>query len=95
MRRRLLKPIGTFMREHRLATFGALLVLAFLITGIFAPFLAPQDPNKIKGILSATATVEGASTTSAATSLSPPHAVPKSATTIAEIIDGYLTASPC
>jgi peptide/nickel transport system permease protein len=47
MRRRLLKPIGRFVREHRLATFGALLVLAFLITGIFAPFLAPQDPNKI------------------------------------------------
>jgi peptide/nickel transport system permease protein len=47
MRRRLIKPIGTFMRDHRLATFGALLVLAFLITGIFAPFLAPRDPNKI------------------------------------------------
>jgi len=46
-RKKVLKPIGTFMREQRLATFGAFLVLAFLITGIFAPVLAPQDPNQV------------------------------------------------
>lgn len=47
MIRSLLATIGRFARDHKLATFGAVLVLAFVLTGIFAPYLAPKDPNQI------------------------------------------------
>jgi peptide/nickel transport system permease protein len=35
------------VRKYRLATVGAVLVIGFLLTGLLAPWLAPQDPNKI------------------------------------------------
>lgn len=39
--------LRTFIRDHRLATVGALIVLLFVLTAIFAPWLAPKDPNAI------------------------------------------------
>jgi peptide/nickel transport system permease protein len=42
-----LDSIGEFIRYHRLATIGGLIVILFLLTGAFAPWLAPKDPNKI------------------------------------------------
>ena len=45
--RSLLKTIMKFARENKLAALGALIVIAFVITGIFAPELAPKDPNRV------------------------------------------------
>ncbi len=41
------RTIGRFMRQHRLATAGAFIVLAFLVVGALAPWIAPRDPNQI------------------------------------------------
>jgi peptide/nickel transport system permease protein len=35
-----------FLR-HRLAILGAIIILALIILALFAPWLAPQDPNKV------------------------------------------------
>jgi peptide/nickel transport system permease protein len=47
MLRKAFKTILGFARDHKLAAFGGLIVLAFVITGIFAPELAPKDPNRV------------------------------------------------
>lgn len=39
--------VREFVRNHRLATIGGLIVILFLLTGALAPQLAPTDPNKI------------------------------------------------
>jgi peptide/nickel transport system permease protein len=46
-RRRPPTALQIFIRLHRLAAIGALLVILFTLTGIFAPYLAPRDPNLI------------------------------------------------
>jgi len=45
--RKVLAAIFGFVRDHPLAAFGGLIVIAFVITGIFAPELAPRDPNRV------------------------------------------------
>jgi len=47
MLRNLSKTIVGFARDHKLAAFGAVIVLLFVITGIFAGQLAPKDPNQV------------------------------------------------
>ena len=47
MLRKAFKTILGFVRDHKLAAFGGLIVVAFVITGIFAPELAPKDPNRV------------------------------------------------
>lgn len=47
MIRRLVRVVAGFARDHKLATLGAIIVIAFVLTGIFAPQLAPKDPNKV------------------------------------------------
>lgn len=42
-----LRSIRAFARDHKLAAFGALIVIAFVITGVFADELAPKDPNRV------------------------------------------------
>jgi peptide/nickel transport system permease protein len=42
-----LRKVGGFARDHKLAALGAVLVAAFIFTGIFAPQLAPKDPNRV------------------------------------------------
>jgi peptide/nickel transport system permease protein len=42
-----LRGIAAFARDNKLAAFGALVVIAFIFTGIFADELAPKDPNRI------------------------------------------------
>ncbi|MGQ0570995.1 MAG: ABC transporter permease [Armatimonadota bacterium] len=39
--------LRVFVRLHRLAALGALLVLLFVLTGLLAPVLVPYDPNQI------------------------------------------------
>ena len=39
--------VWEFIRNYRLATIGGLIVILFLLTGLFAPLIAPRDPNKI------------------------------------------------
>jgi len=39
--------IQTFFRYHTLGAVGALIVLLFVLTGVFAPWIAPKDPNAI------------------------------------------------
>lgn len=39
--------LGGFCRDHPLAALGGLIVLAFIITGVFAEQLAPRDPNRV------------------------------------------------
>jgi peptide/nickel transport system permease protein len=46
-RRRPPSALQVFVRLHRLAAIGALLVILFTLTGIFAPYLSPRDPNLI------------------------------------------------
>jgi peptide/nickel transport system permease protein len=46
-RRRPPTALQIFVRLHRLAALGALLVILFTLTGIFAPVLSPRDPNLI------------------------------------------------
>lgn len=41
------KAIGRFLRLHRLAAVGAFIVIAFLVLGALAPWVAPKDPNAI------------------------------------------------
>ncbi len=45
--RRSPSALRVFVRLHRLAALGALLVIGFTLTGVFAPVLAPTDPNLI------------------------------------------------
>lgn len=45
--RRAVRPVLAFARDYKLAAFGGFLVVLFVLTGIFAPLLAPKDPNKI------------------------------------------------
>jgi peptide/nickel transport system permease protein len=45
--RKALGAIGGFVRDHKLAALGGLIVIAFVITGLFAPELAPKDPNRV------------------------------------------------
>jgi peptide/nickel transport system permease protein len=47
MPRKLLKVIFGFARDHKLAAIGAVLVLLFVFTGLFAEQLAPKDPNRV------------------------------------------------
>jgi peptide/nickel transport system permease protein len=46
-RRRPPSALQVFVRLHQLAALGALLVILFTLTGVFAPLLAPRDPNLI------------------------------------------------
>lgn len=41
------EPIIVFVKNNRLATIGGILVLFFLLMGLFAPVIAPFEPNKI------------------------------------------------
>jgi peptide/nickel transport system permease protein len=43
----LLTAVGRFARDHKLAAFGGMLVIAFVLTGVFAPQLAPKNPNQV------------------------------------------------
>jgi peptide/nickel transport system permease protein len=43
----LLRAVVDFGRDHKLAALGGLIVLAFVVTGLFAPELAPKDPNRV------------------------------------------------
>jgi peptide/nickel transport system permease protein len=45
--RTLLRTVVDFSRDHKLAALGALIVIAFIVTGLFAPELAPKDPNRV------------------------------------------------
>jgi ABC-type Fe3+ transport system permease subunit len=47
MLRKLLKVIGGFARDHKLAAIGAVIVILFVVTGLFAEQLAPKDPNRV------------------------------------------------
>ena len=47
MLRKLLKVILGFARDHKLAAIGAVIVLLFVVTGLFAEQLAPKDPNRV------------------------------------------------
>ena len=44
---RAVRAVGAFCRDHPLAALGGLIVLAFVITGVFADELAPKDPNRV------------------------------------------------
>jgi peptide/nickel transport system permease protein len=39
--------IINFAKSFPLATIGGIIVLAFVLVAIFAPYVAPQDPNKM------------------------------------------------
>lgn len=45
--RHILSPLITFTQDYKLATFGAVLVTLFILTGVFAPWLAPRNPNQV------------------------------------------------
>ena len=47
MLRKLLKTILGFARDHKLAAAGAVIVLLFVLTGLFAEQIAPKDPNRV------------------------------------------------
>ena len=47
MLRKLLKVVFGFARDHKLAAIGAVIVLLFVFTGLFAEQLAPKDPNRV------------------------------------------------
>ena len=47
MLRKLLKAIAGFARDHKLAAIGGVIVLLFVVTGLFAEQLAPMDPNRV------------------------------------------------
>ncbi len=36
-----------FMKTNRLGTIGFVIVSIFIIVGVFAPWLAPSDPNQM------------------------------------------------
>lgn len=42
-----MRALRYFVRNYTLGTIGALIVLIFVLVGIFAPWLAPKDPNQI------------------------------------------------
>lgn len=42
-----LSGVINFGRDYKLAAFGGILVCLFVLTGLFAPWLAPNDPNKV------------------------------------------------
>jgi peptide/nickel transport system permease protein len=42
-----LRQIRYFAVHYKLAAFGGLIVILFMLTGIFAPWLAPADPNQV------------------------------------------------
>ncbi len=44
---RILKSIGAFAVDHKLAALGGLIVITFVLTGVFADQLAPADPNRV------------------------------------------------
>jgi peptide/nickel transport system permease protein len=44
---RLGRAVAGFVRDHPLAAFGGLVVLLFVITGVFADEFAPKDPNRV------------------------------------------------
>ena len=35
------------LRENKVAAFSAVLILIFVLAAVFAPFLAPYDPNRL------------------------------------------------
>lgn len=41
------KSLRHFVRNYKLGTIGAVIVLLFILAGIFAPWVAPKDPNQI------------------------------------------------
>ncbi len=41
------RKVVAFSRAHKLAAFGAVLVILFVFTGVFADQLAPKDPNRV------------------------------------------------
>lgn len=41
------RKVAAFARDHKLAAFGAVLVVLFVFTGVFADQLAPKDPNRV------------------------------------------------
>lgn len=43
----MLKSLRDFVRNYRLGAIGAVIVLIFVVTAIFAPWIAPKDPNQI------------------------------------------------
>ena len=45
--RAIFNAITGFARDHKLAALGGFIVIAFVVTGIFAPELAPKDPNRV------------------------------------------------
>jgi peptide/nickel transport system permease protein len=45
--RGMVRPVLGFVVEHRLAALGGLIVIAFVVTGLFADQLAPVDPNRV------------------------------------------------
>jgi peptide/nickel transport system permease protein len=47
MLRKLLRAIVGFARDHKLAAIGAVIVLLFVFTGLFAEQLAPKAPNRV------------------------------------------------
>ena len=47
MLRKLLKVIAGFARDHKLAALGGVIVLLFVVTGVFAEQLAPMEPNRV------------------------------------------------
>jgi peptide/nickel transport system permease protein len=45
--RSMLKSFNYFIRNYKLGTIGALIVLIFVVTALLAPWIAPKDPNQI------------------------------------------------
>lgn len=43
----MIKSLRHFVRNYKLGAIGAVIVLIFVITGLFAPWIAPKDPNQI------------------------------------------------
>jgi peptide/nickel transport system permease protein len=41
------RAAGGFARDHKLAALGAVIVLLFVLTGLFAEQLAPAEPNRV------------------------------------------------
>lgn len=41
------KSLRHFVQNYTLGAIGAVIVLLFVVTGIFAPWIAPKDPNQI------------------------------------------------
>ena len=41
------EPISMFYKNNRLASLGGIIVIIFLLMGLFAPLFAPYNPYKI------------------------------------------------